>query len=234
MRRKKIPIHFVQLKLYHQFISRSHIQIHSRIASIRNKFGEIMTEVIEPTAIDQISPAMQNDGDEDTDSISGESDSSGFSIDESFSFSESYSRTFDAENESSISLLNLSISPITANPDDELAKDIFSHSDQHTYSGLGEDDDERIPLDEITAQINTPPPSHSKSATKRLNLETIFEGVFLETPPKKRKFESWRIRQVTTDERISSYVKEQQQTVDRCEGASNALCNLFDERIDIN
>lgn len=197
-----------------------------------------MTEVIEPAAADQTAPAMQNDGDEDTNSISGESDSSGCSIDESFSFSESYSRTFDAENESSISLLNLSISPITANPDDEMSKDIFSHSNQHSYSGVDADDDEdRIPLDEITAQINTPPPSHSKSATKRLSLETIFEGVFLDTPPKKRKFESWRIkaiREVAAEERISIYVEEQQQTVDRCEGASNALCSLFDESIDIN
>lgn len=199
-----------------------------------------MTEVIDPTVDHQTPQTMENDGDEDTHSISGESDSSGCSIDESFSFSQSHTRTFDAENES-ISLLNLSISPISVNHDDELVRDFYGYSDPRSYSGAGNDDDddeERISLDEITAQINTPPPSHSISATKRLNLETIFEGVFLETPPKKRKFDSWRvqtIREVTTDERISTYVKEQQQTVECSNGTSaDSLCNLFDERIDIN
>lgn len=207
-----------------------------------------MTEMIDPT-VDQITTTPQNqmqnndddddDGDEDTNSLSGDSDSSGCSIDESFSFSHSYARTFDAENES-ISLLNLSISPISANHDDELVKDIFERSDQLPYSGTDgadddDDDDERISLDEITAQINTPPSLHSKSATKRLNLETIFEGVFLETPPKKRKFEMWRIRTTATiDERISTYVKEQQQSVESSGNSTDSLCNLFDERIDID
>lgn len=196
-----------------------------------------MTEVIDPTA-DQIVSTMQidGDGDDDANSMSGDSDSSGCSIDESFSFNQSYARTFDAENES-ISLLNLSISPISVNHDDELAKEFFGHSDQHPYSGDDGDDEERISLDEITAQINTPPPSHSKSATKRLNLETIFEGVFLETPPKKRKFDSWRvrtIREVTAEERISTYVKEQQQSIERSGDSTDSLCNLFDERVDIN
>lgn len=196
-----------------------------------------MTEVVDPTEADQITSEMENDGDEDTQS--DYSDSSGFSIDESFSFSQSiHTRTFDAENESN-SLLNLSISPISVNHDDELARDYFMHGDQHSYSGTGDDDDdeERISLDEITAQINTPPPSHSKSASKRLNLETIFEGVFLETPPKKRKCESWRIRtihEVTADERINMYVKEQQQAVECSGEAADSLCDLFDERIDID
>lgn len=194
-----------------------------------------MTEVIDPNAVQ-----MQNDDNEGTNSLSGESDSSGYSIDESFSFSPSCTRTFDAENEST-SLLNLSISPISVNHDDELVRDYSVRSDQRTYSGTGDDDDvddeERISLDEITAQINTPPPSHSKSASKRLNLETIFEGVFLETPPKKRKFESWQIktiREMTTEERISTYVKEQQQTIECCGASTGSLCNLFDERMDID
>lgn len=198
-----------------------------------------MTEVIDST-VDQIIMTPQNqmqnndDGDEDINSLSGDSDSSGCSIDESFSFGHSYARTFDAENET-ISLLNLSISPISANHDDELVRDMFERSDQLPYSGADDDDDdERISLDEITAQINTPPSSHSKSATKRLNLETIFEDVFLETPPKKRKFETWRIRTTTTiDERISTYVKEQQQSVECSGNSTDSLCNLFDERIDI-
>lgn len=195
-----------------------------------------MTEVIDPAA-DQIASSMQDDGEEDANSMSGESDSSGCSIDESFSFSQSYTRTFDAENES-ISLLNLSISPISANHDDESVGDIFGYSDHQPYSGeSNEEDEERVSLDEITAQINTPPPSHSKSASKRLNLETIFEGVFLETPPKKRKFESWRIRtirEVTAEDRISMYVKEQQQTLECSGNSTDSLCDLFDERIDIN
>lgn len=198
-----------------------------------------MTEVIDPTA-DQIVSTMQNDDGDDDDviSMSGESDSSGCSIDESFSFNQSYARTFDAENES-ISLLNLSISPISVNHDDELVKDFFGHTDQHLFSGDGDDgdDEERISLDEITAQINTPPPSHSRSASKRLNLETIFEGVFLETPPKKRKFDSWRVRtitEVTAEDRISTYVKEQQQSIERSGDSTDSLCNLFDERVDIS
>ncbi|XP_050088620.1 uncharacterized protein LOC126572931 [Anopheles aquasalis] len=41
-----------------------------------------------------------------------------------------------------------------------------------------------VSLDEIHARIGLTPPDSHKSRS-RLNLETIFEGVFLETPPKK-------------------------------------------------
>lgn len=190
-----------------------------------------MTEVNDPISDNnQIATKMQHNHEDDTASISGESDCS---IDENFTFNQ-YLRTFDAESES-ISLLNLSISPISANHDDEYVKDFYS------YSAVADDtddnvDEERVSLDEITAQINTPPASQTKNATKRLSLETIFEGVFLETPPKRRKFEPWRIRtirEVTTEERISTYVREQQASVEHNGATTDALCNLFDERIDI-
>lgn len=201
-----------------------------------------MTEAIDSNgaavivAVDRQTLPMENDGDDETQSMSGDSESSFGSIDENFAFSCSYGRTFDAENES-ISLLNLSISPISANHDDEMVREVYGHADMRSYSDDG-DEEERISLEEITAQINTPPLSHSKSAAKRLHLETIFEGVFLETPPKKRRCETWRIktiREVTSEDRIRTYVREQQKAVERGGNVStDSLCNLFDERIDIN
>lgn len=150
-----------------------------------------------------------------------------------------------------ISLFNLSISPITS------IEDLSLVSDQSIYTGdygtnertlltqssdnIGtayaeDDDDEHISLEEITAQINTPPSVLSRS-NKRLNLETIFEDVFLETPKKRRfngfkRFDSWRIEQ-----RINSYVFEQQQNRDEedtCQDTTSALCNVFDDKININ
>ncbi|XP_055641198.1 uncharacterized protein LOC129778357 [Toxorhynchites rutilus septentrionalis] len=52
-------------------------------------------------------------------------------------------------------------------------------------SQLGKD---FVTLEEIHARIGVTPPDSERSRT-RLNLETIFEGEFLETPPKK-EFES--------------------------------------------
>lgn len=141
-----------------------------------------------------------------------------------------------------ISLFNLSISPISS------IEDISRFSDDYktdhricqiadAITNGDEDDDERISIEEITAQINTPPSTASKSSNKRLNLETIFEDVFLETPKKRRfngfrNFNSWRI-----EERINSYVFEQQKNYNEQHGSQdtiNILCNVFDDEININ
>lgn len=159
-----------------------------------------------------------------------------------------------------ISLFNLSISPISSVEDlthvDDQSVICSSntnivngkYTEEWTKNGYSIEDDypekERISLDEIHAQINTPPSALSKS-NKRLNLETIFEDVFFETPKKKRfngikRFNSWRIetfQEITSDERISSYVFEQQQSnksdENPCSEATNILCDEFDEKINL-
>lgn len=155
-----------------------------------------------------------------------------------------------------ISLFNLSISPISSIEDLSHINDQSVNNSNYLINGkyikdLTEasdaiesvyDEDERISLEEITAQINTPPSLLSRS-NKRLNLETIFEDVFLETPKKRRfncfkKFNSWRIetQQITNEERISSYVIEQQQNRDNQSAppdTTNLLCNSFDDKINI-
>lgn len=160
-----------------------------------------------------------------------------------------------------ISLFNLSISPISSMEDltrineqsimgsscgtnidvscGKFAKDLTPASEDCVSNY---DENERISLDEITASINTPPSmlSQSRGSHKRLNLETIFEGVFLETPPKKRKFDSrrtaFKFNEITT-ERISSYVIEQQtQHQQQMHGidSTTGLCNVFDDKINLN
>lgn len=158
-----------------------------------------------------------------------------------------------------ISLFNLSISPISSVEDLTRINDqsvIYSGNTsiasekyteewtQNSYSIVNDyPENERISLDEIHAQINTPPSAQSRS-NKRLNLETIFEDVFLETPKKKRfnemkRFNSWRIetfQEITNEERISSYVFEQQQSKrdeNPCADSSEILCDEFDEKINL-
>lgn len=163
-----------------------------------------------------------------------------------------------------ISLFNLSISPISSIEDLTHVSDqsvcaaaaaaTVSHTDgkytkdlkldDNDTIGSGYDEDERISLEEITAKINTPPSALSRS-NKRLNLETIFEDVFFETPKKRRfngfkRFNSWRIEtyeKITNEERINSYVFEQQQNQsdqDTHIDTANFLCNAFDDKINLN
>lgn len=175
-----------------------------------------------------------------------------------------------------ISLFNLSISPISSLEDltrmeqsmlgnlhtndvscGKFAKDLLPAGEELYVSSY--DDDERISLDEITASISTPPSMlpQSRGSQKRLNLETIFEGVFLDTPPKKRKFDSRRTAHKfheITSERISSYVIEQQQhrhheqeqqqqqqhqeqqihSIRISTDSTTGLCNTFDDKINLN
>lgn len=130
------------------------------------------------------------------------------------------------------SLLNLSISPIsslsdlTANDDDERVNRTNENYDDD------DDDSDRVSLAELNAQINTPPSGHNCSK-KRLNLETIFEGVFLETPPKKLKFNSWGFGDNITVERINTYVMEQRQKAEMTNDP-NRLCDIFENKLDIS
>lgn len=192
---------------------------------------------------------------ESDDCASEKSDSSmscseSWSTDDSIVFVQtSHKSTYDeltgTESPNAISLFNLSISPIssaedltrindqsvcTASPNTPSAK--YAVDWTKTYPTANDcDENEQISLDEIHAHINTPPLTHSKS-NKRLNLETIFEDVFLETP-KKQRFHSWRIetfQEVTNEERISSYVFEQQQSISE---ATNILCGDFDSKINL-
>lgn len=139
------------------------------------------------------------------------------------------------------SLLNLSISPISSesdlSDDDDDENDVAMRAiDRTATSSTDDDDSDHVSLDEINAQINTPPSATSqRCSTKRLNLETIFEGVFLETPPKKRKYDSWGIRSISkiTVERINTYVMEQRQK-NEMSNDPNRLCDMFDNNIDIS
>lgn len=209
---------------------------------------------------------------ESEDSVSKKSDSSSgsWSIDDSIEFMQTSHKpmfdelpTFSIKSASPsgrslspiinepISLFNLSISPISSVEDltrvseqSICSANINTASGKYTKDGSSYDDDERVSLDEITAQINTPPSVLSRS-NKRLNLETIFEDVFLETPKKRRfngfkRFNSWRIetfQEITNEDRISSYVFEQQQN--RSDHSThpdttNILCNTFDDKINLN
>lgn len=179
-------------------------------------------------------------------------------FDELPTFSNENGRSMSPIANEPISLFNLSISPISS------LEDLTRINDQSMLGSIGSnvvdvscgkfakdltpasedcvsnyDENERISLDEITASINTPPSmlSQSRGSHKRLNLETIFEGVFLETPPKKRKFDSRRtahkFNEITT-ERISSYVIDQRQQQLHGNDSTNGLCNVFDDKINLN
>lgn len=132
----------------------------------------------------------------------------------------------------SYSLLNLSISPISSLSD--LSTDGDDDNTNRSHSNY-DDDSDRVSLEEINAQINTPPKggSNHKCSKKRLNLETIFEGVFLETPPKKFKFSSWGFRDNITVERINTYVMEQRQKTELTNDP-NRLCDMFDDKLEIS
>lgn len=163
-----------------------------------------------------------------------------------------------------LSLLNLSISPISSthdlsefddnenDSDDDTeanneALDAFSFSNRSQYaideagqynneSGANDNHNdycnERISLEEMTANLE-PPLTPYKYSMKRLNLETIFEDVFLETPPKRRKSESWSMRKL---KRIDSYVREQQLKFEQftLNESTDRLCDTFHSKIEIS
>lgn len=81
-----------------------------------------------------------------------------------------------------IELLNLSLSTISvcSSSDDE---SIDQNDFNDDYYLISSDDDDRVSLEEINARIGSPPSNEQNG--KRLNLETIYEGIFFETPPRK-------------------------------------------------
>lgn len=78
-----------------------------------------------------------------------------------------------------IELLNTSLSTIGSSSEDDI---IANQNDFEDCPSTSEDED-RVSLVEINAKIGSPPANNQNG--KRLNLETIYEGVFLDTPPKK-------------------------------------------------
>lgn len=110
----------------------------------------------------------------------------------------------------SLSPTSRSLSPIEFNGDDDDGLLTFSLSPCGSSSDIDESpsgsssrfpeydsdgDSDRISIASINALIGTPPASGPPG--KRLNLETIFEGVFLHTPPQK----SARIKEYVEDQR---------------------------------
>lgn len=219
-----------------------------------------MTEAQEVDRRFQVESEEENDENESSGSVSDRSGLSEASIDDSFQYLEESTREFFEEMPSfsikcfspcgrtpspitnePISLLNLSISPIGSTHDmSEYTEDDDSRTSNTENFRNSEksgcmtdtDDEERVSLDDITAQINTPPQNANRGSSKRLNLETIFEGVFLETPPKRRRHDTWHMRAIreVTVERINTYVREQQQNNN---DSNEHLCRLFDEHIDL-
>jgi len=92
----------------------------------------------------------------------------------------------------------------------------FADSDEEDYSDdLSVDNQDRMLLNDIHALIGTP---DEKNDRRLLNLETIFEDVFLETPPKRKHLTPQQYeRKRFSFDNISRYVRDQQQ-FDYCNG----------------
>lgn len=76
----------------------------------------------------------------------------------------------------SLSLFNISSVFENTPPPSNRKRNLY-----HTMDTQDHEAEETMSLDELHARINTP-----NRFERRLNLETIFEGVFLDTPPKKK------------------------------------------------
>lgn len=76
----------------------------------------------------------------------------------------------------SLSLFNISSVIENTPPPSNRKRNLY-----HTMDTQDHEAEETMSLDELHARINTP-----NRFERRLNLETIFEGVFLDTPPKKK------------------------------------------------
>lgn len=92
-------------------------------------------------------------------------------------------------------LLAFSLSPCGSTSDLEEAATTSRTSQLHAFDISDAADADRISIASINALIGTPPTSGPLG--KRLNLETIFEGVFLHTPPQKGA----RIKEFVEDQR---------------------------------
>lgn len=115
---------------------------------------------------------------------------------------------------SSLSPTSRSLSPVLADQMCISPVD-FSDSDEGCSEDLSADNPDRMLLNDIHAMIGTP---DEKNERRLLNLETIFEDVFLETPPKRKQITPQQYeRKRFSFESISRYVEDQQQ-FDYCNG----------------
>lgn len=91
----------------------------------------------------------------------------------------------------------------------------FSDSDEECSDDLSTDNSDQMLLNDMHALIGTP---DEKNDRRLLNLETIFEDVFLETPPKRKQLtpQQYERKRFSFDS-ISRYVRDQQQ-FDYCNG----------------
>lgn len=117
----------------------------------------------------------------------------------------------------SLSPTSRSLSPVMADqmcisPVDYVDSD-EEYSDDFSVDNTNHPD--RMLLNDIHALIGTP---DEKNDRKLLNLETIFEDVFLETPPKRKQMtpQQYEHKRFSFDN-ISRYVRDQQQ-FDYCNG----------------
>lgn len=95
---------------------------------------------------------------------------------------------FNGDDDDDDGLPTFSLSPCGSSSDIDESSSRFPEYDSDS-------DADRISIASINALIGTPPPSGPLG--KRLNLETIFEGVFLHTPPHK----SARVKAYVEDQR---------------------------------
>lgn len=116
---------------------------------------------------------------------------------------------------SSLSPTSRSLSPVMADQMCISPVD-FSDSDDECSDDLSTTvNPDRMSLNDIQALIGTP----DERNERRLNLETIFEDEFLETPPKRKQLTPQQYeRRRLSFESISRYVKDQQQ-FDYCNGS---------------
>lgn len=114
----------------------------------------------------------------------------------------------------SLSPTSRSISPVMADQMCISPVD-FADSDEEYSNDLSVDNPDRMLLNDIHALIGTP---DERNDRKILNLETIFEDVFLETPPKRKQMtpQQYERKRLSFDS-ISRYVRDQQQ-FDYCNG----------------
>ncbi|KAG4070601.1 hypothetical protein HA402_013521 [Bradysia odoriphaga] len=111
---------------------------------------------------------------------------------------------------SSMSPTSRSLSPVMADQMCISPVDFsdFDDDDEECSDDLSTDNPDRMLLNDIHALIGTP---DEKNDRRLLNLETIFEDVFLETPPKRKQMTPQQYeRKRYSFESISRYVKDQQ------------------------
>lgn len=123
---------------------------------------------------------------------------------------------------SSLSPTSRSLSPVMADQMCISPVDFSDSDDEKCSDDLTAENPDRMLLNDIHALIGTP---DEKNDRRLLNLETIFEDVFLETPPKRKQLTPQQYeRKRYSFESISRYVKDQQK-FDYCNGNYDEFSN---------